>query len=719
MTKKMILLIISTICLVSCTHENDFSLTNATQTEPVKMIEASLDFTVEQDSNVTEKSRALPFEKGANAEPKLNLLGKKTMPVTCVFYNAASKLVTKVKLDFDVTGKKTLKIGHLKTFNLRTNSASQNDQWYVMGFIGGNFDGENLVFNEPYCQTKPNHTGIFELDIPYVFLWKKLTLSTSSKGFLFLRAKKASVLKPLGTVVQLSVTNKTSFPIKYNGFTLISSGDTKGRFNLNNATKLATTFEAQKIGENNSPTAEGYLKLIEAMWEGANERLNRPQLAYTNYKRIENEDISLNPNEKDNNIYYVWFMPKEAVRGGYDKQNFPNLKAYKTQFLLHSKAVKNSDPEVAMLPVYGSKYAYETGHSYAANGTMLYEYGPLNYLAEGNLNVNGTFSESSKPGNQYLFNEMWYVKVPQGYHLPTRLEWQSIFPRYAGLGFDEEWCALTVADLGNKRAIFTQYGSKFCGLDFIGYKAGLPNFKNNFAKLNNEYHHIVTLSSMPKRLGAFKNLDPRGRYHVEPEMGLPYLYDKQSTGQNYSSIAYGKSLKLETLSFQQDNKYQTAIRINNVNINNGSQDARLVLIQRYLGPNYVIAPYDIQDNRYWNYTGRDDLMPQQGELQRTLPLPGITVATDESFKYVKRYSTGVSAIYWSNTQVDTENTLDPTDSKKHRLPLYLNVLYKEYSRTDNAGDNNQDTFYKRYKNSPSVPLFKGYVRLFKNTPSNR
>ena len=65
MTKKMILLIISTICLVSCTHENDFSLTNATQTEPVKMIEASLDFTVEQDSNVTEKSRALPFEKGA------------------------------------------------------------------------------------------------------------------------------------------------------------------------------------------------------------------------------------------------------------------------------------------------------------------------------------------------------------------------------------------------------------------------------------------------------------------------------------------------------------------------------------------------------------------------------------------------------------------------------------------------------------------------------
>ena len=82
---------------------------------------------------------------------------------------------------------------------------------------------------------------------------------------------------------------------------------------------------------------------------------------------------------------------------------------------------------------------------------------------------------------------------------------------------------------------------------------------------------------------------------------------------------------------------------------------------------------------------------------------------------------GYGAIYWSNTEANTENKL-PAKSTNKRLPLYFNL--DEYSRTDNLGDLCESPRYKLGQNAhnseyPIVTNYSAFVRLFTNKPQTK
>ena len=708
-------------------------------------ISATLNLSVVQEESPKTKSRALTFDVTETGLPKLNLEGKTEVTIQCLFYHTKSRTFASAPLRFKVVDKNKVSCVPSQRFTLTMKKddrlnypsfASQlpeptEDAWYVLGIISDNVEsnfgyrdqnhwknfsanlqGTGVKFNSSFAQVTPGQQDKVELNIPYAFLWRKLNATDDGSGNYTFTAEKPALIKPMGTIVRLNVTNKTNYKLKYNGLTLISSGSTSGTFVLELARYLDTQHQAPASIEdaetNAASIATAYNEMIKAMWIDNSTR-GKNELAFTNYKFKNETDVKLDNNQKDPTTYWVWFMPKAAKIGGAFNAAYKK-EIQKTQFFLHSKADQDDAPEMAMLPVYGSKELYESGNTYPANGKALYDYGPLNFVAEKNSTANGSFSNDLGQAKQFSPEDMGKLDVPTGYHIPTRMEWQTIFARYAGMGYMQELVAINPGTLNGQSNRFAVY---------VGKNNNIPE------KLPTAYQHIVTMAKWPKHMGSLKGNVWNRRYRAEPETGYCWHQDGTTFGQDYGSLVYGSSFNMSHYPALTSDQHKCAIRIDYADMSkNPTEKARLVLTQRYLGPNYVLGPFDIQDDQYWKYTGRTDLTPLTDEFQRSLPMYGF--ALHSSYKEAEPRTTaqnfGLGAIYWSNTEERTENILGPKSTSR-RLPLYLNI--DDNSMTDNLNNLCEWPTYKlgggahNSSDKPIVTNYSAFVRLFTNTPQKR
>ena len=334
-------------------------------------------------------------------------------------------------------------------------------------------------------------------------------------------------------------------------------------------------------------------------------------------------------------------------------------------------------------------------------------------MAKENFTANGTFSNSYADAKNFSLDDMANIKIPEGYHIPTRMEWQTIFPRYANMQANEPLVSVTPAQMGEQKVRFAQY---------------VANNNSN----NKTYTHIVTQRKMPTShtMGKLEDNNFLYNWYAEKATAYPYKKNDATEGESYTNNAYGTEANLGQYSLLPDNKYQYAIRIDYENMQSGAENARMVLTQRYLGPNFILDPFDIDTDEYWKYTGADDvergdnwpkewnesrygkvIRPLQDEVQRVLPLYGYALNANYNPQDIKNTATNFpfGAIYWSNTEANTEKVIT-TPSSKPRLPLYFNFNNKvDWWRTDNTGTN------KNFYNN-GVPQFSGMIRLFYNTP---
>ena len=742
--KKVFLLFVS-VLLVACSADEKLVTNALVENEKPQTISAELNFSVIQEESSNTGTRGLNFNVLASGAPKLNLDGKQYVTVHCVFYHTKDRTFSSAPLRFRVVNGKSLVISQGQKFNLTLKKdvrlnyptfAAQlptisEDEWYMMGIVADkananftyrdaghhngfalNDTGYGVTIDKPFAQVTAGQSDKVDLDIPFAFLWRKLKADVDAQGNYVFTAEKPALVKPMGTIIRLNITNQTNYKLKYNGFTFISSGSTGGAFVLDLARYLDTQYQAPasktEADANADNIATAYKELVKAMWVDNGSKKGRNGLSYTNYKFKNETDVHLDNNAKDPSTYWVWFIPQEAPKGGAFSGVYKG-EIQKTQFLLHSKADQTDAPEMAMLPVYGAKELYVNGKTYPANGVALYNYGPLNFVASENCTASGGFSNELTQAKQFSQADMGTLNVPEGYHIPTRMEWQTIFARYAGMGYMQELVAINPGTLKGQNNRFAVY---------VGKRNDVP------AKLSTAYQHIVTMSKWPKNMGKLQGNAWGKRFRAEPETGFCWQRDGDTFGQYYTDKYYGDNFNYTQYPPIQTDEHKSAIRIDYVDMSDNPTDkARLVLTQRYLGPNFVLTPYDIQDDRYWKETGRTDLHALTDEFQRSLPMYGFALNQyyNASNPKTTAHNFGLGAIYWSNTEASTEKVL-PANSTNKRLPLYLTI--DDYSSTDNLGGLCDSPTYTSGSNAhgatcPAVNNFSALVRLFTNEPQKR
>ena len=632
--------------------------------------------------------------------------------------------------------------------------------WYVMCFTSKKMEDDKLSINEaphawggkPDGKTNFNdQTKSPNIDVPFASLWKKVKVSEEDGKVVFSSEKKA-VLRMLGTLLNLHIQGIPDYStITVRNLTLISSGDTKGNLVITpeNALKVPLGYTSEDDADDLSAQqaneqANKYQAILDAMWQGTDQRHAASQLTYTHYD-IENPetDFKLISGGQDSiSVYYsnirkskniagtpnyrhdlFWFVMKESTRGKNEKTQVTDLKRYKTQFLLHgttdvknmpiylslNKAIKRTfavtrsntesdysfpakDTEAntyASYPFWGTKYPFETGNVYSVSvSAPSVTRGPIDALVNDDSDTefyaNNKFGEVEEKEDKHIITFPSPIGV-EG-HIPSRLEWQNIFPR--SMNTTDPIATVTVGQLAKNT--FTKFA----------------HYAHNHD--NDGYTHIVSLRALPKDKvkGVFDENTYDVNWKVDKETGFAYKAMDKTEESLSGSTVYGStinnSLKNNKIDPLRDNKFQCAIRIDYKNDN-------LVLTQRYLGPNFILDPFDIDTDAYWKYLGDTNIPPlSDQEVQRKLPLLGYQDENEDT------QEEGTGAIYWTTTDPKTEeypseeSVGEYADPLPSFLPFYINTKDKtQWWRTDNAGSKTEELY------RDGQPQFKALLKTFK------
>ena len=254
--KKVFLLFVS-VLLVACSADEKLVTNALVENEKPQTISAELNFSVIQEESSNTGTRGLNFNVLASGAPKLNLEGKQYVTVHCVFYHTKDRTFSSAPLRFRVVDGKSLVIKQGQKFNLTLKKdirlnypkyaaqlpAVADEEWYMMGIIADNAtpnskyrdqghykdfrlndEGYAVQINKPFAKVTAGQSQKVELDIPYAFLWRKLRADKNADGNYVFTAEKPAVLKPMGSIIRLNITNATNYKLKYNGFLFFNKG---------------------------------------------------------------------------------------------------------------------------------------------------------------------------------------------------------------------------------------------------------------------------------------------------------------------------------------------------------------------------------------------------------------------------------------------------------------------------------------------------------------
>ena len=614
-----------------------------------------------------------------------------------------------------------LTINNEFTFTANPEEDLTQGEWYFMCFVSNHVEnGKVHVDTPPHFHQNIDYKDskyTQDVDVPFASLWKKVNVEKDENGTLIFTSDTDISMRMLGSMVKMNI-NLMPASVQIRNFTLISSGDTKGYFNLTeeNIKKLDLAFEAETDKEIDESKNEGYEKIIDLMWQGTSKKETESQLSYTHYNIPAEDNYFVTTQGGTNNREDVfWFVIKPSTRGPIDKKSLPNLERYKTQFLLHAilkeqetraqstTAAPSLDKEFpgayANFPFYGSKYKFESGTVYNIYPTGHYTSGPLQRMnPEGNYIDTDTYSKEIAQAKYFTGDELNEIqhKVKGKYHIPTRFEWQTIFPRCMNMEYEKPQATTTFGSLFGYNDLETP-------IQFAQYFVSHQNQTTQ----KPSYTHIVTLSPFPteKTMGAFNQDDFSRNWDAEKATAFTYGEGEETPNALFLDRVYNAP---DNANFLSENIFKHAIRID-------FEDGKMKLTQRLLGQDFILDPFDIDTDAYWKYksdTGIDPLSNK--EMQRELPLWGYETSDNGNTKEGLK----TKAIYWSNTEAKTDTELGEelnavvpinTDDKNTRLPLYFDFSASSYKwRTDNV-NSQENTLYNNEK-----PKFKAILHLFKN-----
>lgn len=390
-----------------------------------------------------------------NTGPELRMQGK-TVPVLCILSNRQGSLRRYLYIDFQRTeqtaqDKQGRKFHlYIKQYELPEHDLfderidfSQGSHWYIMGFIGGLFDGQNkrMLF-DPNGMNRlkavvTNTNDSLEIsqsitkDVPLYFPWTYLTVRREHNNPAVAVALKKipdpkdrnrqidteekDVLKfrSVGVMMRVELSNQEAYAMNIHKLKLQSNAlrSSSGFFDLNRlpATTTGSNHAVNAVMPTWHPNDNGDDAVFAMEKAGAN---NREDLV-----------LRLNAGEKFRNSFLVWAMPITPTGG---------LRP-KTHFMVEARRVVDNTekkfPIMKNLYVWGSikQPSMDTGRQRIKVAAELYrpkmvlEYYPNGYK-RGN-DKNATFDP-----NPYYYSYTTAVqrRVPDGYHMMVNGELHAL-----------------------------------------------------------------------------------------------------------------------------------------------------------------------------------------------------------------------------------------------------------------------------------------------------
>lgn len=755
MVKHFLFILAIVAMLCACSAEQ--LATNTTASNQIE-IKAKLQLALSTHANVDKKKEKRTKTRAYFETTSINEQGesftasyiKEGQPVLCVFRNKESNKVIQAtttlgleendedtKTDPNGSGNKynhRLTINKEFTFTANPEEDLTTGEWYVMCFVSNHVEKEKVHVDTPPhfhymnhtfapTETDPKIRYTPDVDIPFASLWQKVNVAKDASGKLVFTSDEDISMRMLGSLVNINIDAMPE-QVKVHNFTLISSGDTKGYFNLTeeNIKKLDLSYTAENGTEIDETKNEGYQKIIDLMWQGTSKKETDSQLSYTHYDVKDKENFIIGTLAGANDRRDVfWFAIKPSTRGEKDKAALKDLERYKTQFLLHATRYDNAVTRAGVLnpweedrkyparfahfPFYGSKAHFESGTVYYIQRNPNIIMGPLERMQkQGNYIAKDKYS---KENNQAHFvaetelNNILSETDKVNYHIPTRFEWQTIFPRYMDIEDETPKATLTLGSMYGRDdmspyAKFTQY--------FVSHKD-----KNSNKPL---YTHLITLRKLPPQTTMGAIVDNDFSYNWNAEKATAFTYETNNKNENalfLESVYNDETIKLfedERAIPLPTNESQHAIRID-------YEDGKMKLTQRFLGNDFILDPFDIDTDAYWKYKSGTNIEPLgDKEMQRELPLWGYKMNSGSN----EVEGLGTKAIYWSNTESKTDNDLanSKESNPNTRLPFYIDFSTDTYKwRTDNVSTH-KDELYDGEK-----PKFKAILHIFKNISDNQ
>ncbi len=432
------------------------------------------------------------------------------------------------------------------------------ERWYIAGIAGGGvLEANNTKVNFAYNQSLDASLAANQLRVPIAFGWTPFTIAKPVSE----RAPRIVVqFKPQGTLLSVHVDNTKnrgknalSTQVKVRSNALSQSG----LFDYSTAAARATYTAAPKWDFTNaSATTETFVR-----------------------------DVNINFGAKK--IYYLWAMPRTSAP----------TEGFKTEtYVAHYKSFAegtNTEPAAKTI-------TFAKGNTYYTGLDIDRPKMALEYVAEYNMNSNGTFSTQ-----KYTYEDTglftWQEAVDRfsnvdingiGYHLPTATELRAIFGGDPNLVVDDQF--------GTYRSpiLLDRTGESLSVSDQV--RIGGKTLYYNF---------------------DYKTPTPRNCYGLRFKKSTTHL--TQTTPNNYMQCAY---------------RYQS------VGTFVPGTNNYWVVTARYLGDDFTGSVDDIATDEYWNNNNQDDVV-------RIFNAPGAIGSSGEN------NSVGRYVSFWSSTAVPSNTEL--------------------------------------------------------------
>lgn len=306
MNKKIAVLILGLFVLGSCTksEQEPASTQQAGQTNTlghVTPFSLTLEGGLDGDLSHSSEARAFAFEV-ASEGPKLKMT-EESIPSVAIIANTDKSVVYYLNINW----RKTAGQNHLyfKDEEITTDlfgqaiNLSASNQWYIMGYLGGEFDPVTRQVRYNPNGTSLNANGVEPTvkRVPVVFPWAKLEVKHYGANQLALSGQDRIKFKTLGMMMRLQLTNKFSSPVRVKSIKYQSNA-------------LTTTAGYYDLNLTNLPATSNTTTL--PLWVGSGSVEPSYTLVDANGGAL-NVDISANGTSPHS--FLVWGMPKTVASG--------------------------------------------------------------------------------------------------------------------------------------------------------------------------------------------------------------------------------------------------------------------------------------------------------------------------------------------------------------------------------------------------------------------
>lgn len=287
--------------------------------------------------------RAMSFDVASDG-PKLNMTDETVTSVAVIANKAKTKVYYANILWQKTQGKNHLYCsGEVKDFNNQNINLTLDEEWFIMGYVGGTFNKDNKrVSFDPNGNTLQATSvgGKVNKSVPVYFPWTRLRVEnggSNAKAMVGTLDKGTIRFRTLGIMMRVELSNTNTYPVRFKSITYQSHSltTTAGYYDLS-----TTTLPA--IPANPDGTVAESVAWVPSGTE--------PKYTFVDAGGV-SQNVTVDANGTSDKYFLVWGMPRNSTDKRTSKRNITHILAHAVRL---NNGVEQNIPKMETVYVWGS-----------------------------------------------------------------------------------------------------------------------------------------------------------------------------------------------------------------------------------------------------------------------------------------------------------------------------------------------------------------------------